>query len=326
MNSRLQAILIFIVYILAGAGSFVGDADLTRTGIGIAGVVCAIFYFMKFGRELVFLLRHVPEHAGFIVVQGLLASLIPLTSSAAAAICWSGLFVMEFLRYTQAKQQLQMQETIQKVNDKQQEQNESFRRIRSERHDFLKHVNVIQYLLNEKKFEEANDYFSELLQEYEETNASIKGEEGHIAAILVRYKRDAEMHDVQADYDLRIPLSYLPMKMIDQAKLISNLLANSVEAASAYRQHGRKSAIQVRTSSCGGIFVLEIINHTLPIPKETADHIFRRFAMSSKGAGHEGMGTYIIAKLVGQYNGILSYKYEHDIFSVKIKIPIVKDA
>jgi two-component system, LytTR family, sensor histidine kinase NatK len=48
--------------------------------------------------------------------------------------------------------------------------NETFRIVRSERHDFLKHVSAIHYLLESEKNQEAKDYLDQLVDVYEETN------------------------------------------------------------------------------------------------------------------------------------------------------------
>jgi LytT family two-component system sensor histidine kinase NatK len=62
--------------------------------------------------------------------------------------------------------------------------NETFRPVRSERHDFLKHVSAIHYLLENKNNKEAKTYLDDLVDGYEETNLSIKGERGVVAGVL----------------------------------------------------------------------------------------------------------------------------------------------
>jgi LytT family two-component system sensor histidine kinase NatK len=56
--------------------------------------------------------------------------------------------------------------------------NETFRIVRSERNDFLKHVSAIHFMLENRKHDEAKVYLDELVDGYEETNLSIKGERG----------------------------------------------------------------------------------------------------------------------------------------------------
>ena len=70
--------------------------------------------------------------------------------------------------------------------------NETFRIVRSERHDFLKHVSAIHYLLEHERNQEAKDYLDQLVDGYEETNLSIKGERGVVAGVLHQVYRRAK--------------------------------------------------------------------------------------------------------------------------------------
>ncbi|MDG4658435.1 GHKL domain-containing protein [Ectobacillus antri] len=79
----------------------------------------------------------------------------------------------------------------------------------------------------------------------------------------------------------------------------------------------------MRTSRHAGIVIVEVVNSTLPLPKEQADGLFQYFGVSSK-EGHEGVGTYIIANTVSRYGGNISYKYEQAKPAIKVKLPIIK--
>ncbi|WP_234410400.1 hypothetical protein [Caldalkalibacillus mannanilyticus] len=68
--------------------------------------------------------------------------------------------------------------------------NETFRMVRSERHDFLKHVSALHFMLEDGRSIEAKKYLDALVDNYEETNFSIKGERGAVAGVLHQtYKR-----------------------------------------------------------------------------------------------------------------------------------------
>lgn len=248
-----------------------------------------------------------------------------ISSWQGALLCWFGIFVAEYFRYRDQQEKKIGNEVLQVLVDEQNKQNDVFQKIRAERHDFLKHVSVIQYLVEAENTKELSSYVHTLVEEYTHTNRTIKGEDGHVAALLYRYQEQGEASNIVVTYDLQVPLSRLPMDVLDQTKLISNLLANGLEAAEKYSETNKLAIIQLQTSVHSGIFILEAKNHTKSLSDETLSRLYKQFFFSTKENEHEGLGTYVIASLVESYNGLLSYTYDAPIFSLKIKVPIVQN-
>jgi len=324
VHVRLRFIALPSIHILIALNCFLIHPAPVQLIIGTLGLLCTTFYFIRFGRELSFLLKQSPPIWNLFVLQCILVTLsffYPLSPS--TALCWMGLLLAELIRLNQLRQYVQQQEGIESLTAEQHRYNEAFRRLRSERHDFLKHVNAVQHLLAEQQYDGAQFYFQELIGQYTASNSAIAGENGHIAVTLLHYQAQAEANGTDVLYELETPLSRLPMKITDQVKLLSNLLSNATEAASEYARTKKKSYLHVRTNMYGGIFILEVTNSTPALPKEIVDYLFQCFDISTKGGSHEGLGTYIIAKTTEQYGGTLRYTYEEPMFSIKIKVPIV---
>lgn len=324
MHVRLRFIALPMIHILIALNYFLIHPASFKLIIGILGLLCTIFYFIRFGRELSFLLKQAPPIWNLLVLQCTLVTLsffYPL--SLLTALCWIGLLLVECIRLNQLRQYVQHQEAIESLKAEHHRYNEGFRRLRSERHDFLKHANAVQHLLNEEQYDKARVYFQELIGQYTASNSAISGEDGHIAAMLLHYQAQAEANGTNIVYELETPLSRLPMKITDQVKLLSNLLSNATEAANEYARTQKKSHLHVRTNMYGGIFILEVTNSTLALPKETVDYLFQRFDISTKNSSREGLGTYIIAKTTEKYGGTLRYTYEKPMLSIKIKVPVV---
>src|SRR5690606_14096687 len=108
--------------------------------------------------------------------------------------------------------------------------NETFRIVRSERHDFLKHISAIHFMLEQGNASEAKKYLDDLVDQYEETNLSIKGERGTVAGILHHMYRDAKNASIDIVYDNDVPISTIPMSDQDLVALLGNLLSNSIDA------------------------------------------------------------------------------------------------
>lgn len=80
--------------------------------------------------------------------------------------------------------------------------NQTFEMLRKERHDYLKHINAIHYLMQKQSGEEAKQYMEVLIDGYEETNLSIKGEHGAVAAILHSIYKRAHTSNIAFGYTL----------------------------------------------------------------------------------------------------------------------------
>ncbi|GAA0321635.1 two-component system sensor histidine kinase NatK [Bacillus carboniphilus] len=323
MRLHIQDVISLVIHVMVAISFLIKDTNLLHIGVVSVGMVGLVL--LKVFR------KQKPSNGegwfhktSFQILQVLLLIGVLVTASTMVGILgWMALFLTDFIREDIRNWGIQKDEAIKRLEEEREVQNSIFRTIRSQRHDFLKHISVVQHLLEEDKLKDARAYFASLLGEYETMNMAIKGEEGHIAAILHQYQRLCEEHQVSLTYDFQVPVSSLPLTLTDQTKLLSNLLENSFEAAREYQGKESTATIECRSSLYGGIIVLEIKNSTLPLDKEILDHLFERFDLTSKHKGHEGLGTYIIANLVKQYHGNLSFKYASNELLIKIKFPLI---
>lgn len=203
--------------------------------------------------------------------------------------------------------------------------NDTFRIVRSERHDFLKHVSAIHFMLENGSFDEAKRYLDELVDGYEETNLSIKGERGIVAGVLHQTYRQAKAMGIEVVYDFDVPLSTLPLPDAEIVKLVGNLLSNSIEASEDWQKGRKKQAVvTLQFYKRSGLFLLSCKNNSLPIPAPVLDGLFHTYGKTTKDGGHEGLGTKIIKDIVSRHNGFLDFVYKDEEFTVKIKFPAIQ--
>lgn len=207
--------------------------------------------------------------------------------------------------------------------------NEAFVQVRSERHDFLKHIAAVQFMLETKKSAEAAAYTDTLIDGYKETNVSIQGEKGAVAGILHHMFCRAKNSDIDITYDLAIPLSSLPMPETDLVVLIGNILENSIEACEAWKEEKqiqKRPSIILQLSKRSGLYLLTCTNSSPVLPPRMTDRLFKREGITTKGRKHKGTGTFIIMRCVKKYDGFLDFVHKDELFSLKIKVPdIVTD-
>ncbi|WHY88935.1 GHKL domain-containing protein [Neobacillus novalis] len=202
---------------------------------------------------------------------------------------------------------------------------ETFRIVRSERHDFLKHASAIHFMLENGKNNEAKAYLDELVDGYEETNLSIKGERGTVAGILNQMYRQAKAAGITMVYDFDLPLSTLPLADKHMVTLLGNLLANSIEACEDWQtEHKQEALITLQFYKRSGLFLLICKNNSLPIPTPILDALFQTYGKTTKRNGHEGLGTKMIHDIVSEHHGFLDFVYKEQEFTVKIKFPAIQ--
>jgi two-component system, LytTR family, sensor histidine kinase NatK len=203
--------------------------------------------------------------------------------------------------------------------------NETFRVVRSERHDFLKHISAIHFMLENNKPNDAKHYLDKLVESYEETNLSIKGESGVVASVLHQAYLRAKKSGIEVIYDLDLPLSTLPLSDQKIVTLIGNLLSNSLDACEEWQaQSGKPSTVVVEFYKRSGLYILQCKNNSIPIPANIVDELFRSYGKTTKGRTHEGLGTKIIKDIVEEHQGFLDFIHKGEEFEIKIKVPAIK--
>ncbi|WP_413374908.1 sensor histidine kinase [Alkalihalobacillus sp. 1P02AB] len=204
--------------------------------------------------------------------------------------------------------------------------NVDFREVRAQRHDFLKHTAALEQMINKQKTADVDTYSQQLFQDYQNLNHVIKGESGAMVSVLFTYNELFKQHLIEWRREVEIPLSELPLKQVDQMSLLTNLFDNAFEAAKDYQEKAKKDAsIFLQTEKRSGIYLLRLSNSALFENRHLLDTLFEKFGVTTKEEGHEGLGTYIISKLVKGHHGQIDYYYDKNLFTVRIKLPLIKE-
>lgn len=231
---------------------------------------------------------------------------------------------IEAIRIHYSNQAASTQAQIETHESEIQQMNETFRMVRAERHDFLKHISALHFMLEKHLYREANDYLDTLVDDYKETNLSIKGERGTVAAILHQIYREAKSKGIEIVYQLDVPISSLPINDQEMTGLLGNILSNSLEACEEWQHKTKQQGmITLQFYKRSGLYILTCKNHTMPLPNSVLDGLFDTYGRTTKNGDHEGLGTKIIRDTVISYNGFLDFIHKNEEFLLKIKIPAV---
>ncbi|MGD6830786.1 sensor histidine kinase [Sutcliffiella halmapala] len=232
---------------------------------------------------------------------------------------------LEAIRMNGARKISDLTRSLLEYEEQRKHLNETFRVVRGERHEFLKHVSAVHFMLENGKDKEAKHYLDNLVDGYEETNLSIKGERGVVAGVLHQMYRRAQHSGISIVYDLDLPLSTLPVSDSNMVTLIGNLLSNSIDACEEWQKHHKKQAVlTLQFYKRSGLYLLVCKNNSLPIPTPVLDELYHSYGHTTKGEGHEGLGTKMVKDIVEVQQGFLDFVYRDEEFTVKIKIPAIR--
>lgn len=229
---------------------------------------------------------------------------------------------LECIRYYHASKIYFLTKTIDQYENEREQFNKMFMAVREERHDFLKHVSALQFIMDKGQNKEALNYLNGLISVYEETNLAIKGERGVVAGILHQIYKQAKAYGIEIIYDLDIPVSSMKLSDKEIVTLLGNLLSNSIEASHEWQeQHNKQAQISLQFYKRSGLNILICKNNSIPIPNNILDKLYQTYGNTTKGSGHEGLGTKLIHDVVREHNGFLDFVHKNETFTVKIKIP-----
>lgn len=314
---------------IVGVLGFLNLLQLVPTSIPIyvTGIFVLLILFFLFNKIILQLTAlGLKVHISLFTLQFLVTFISLINKSPWIALSTFLLYLsIEGLQIVGSQKIYHLNQSFKQMEEERNQFNEMFRIVRSERHDFLKHISVLHYMLENERTHEAHQYLNELVDDYKETNLSIKGERGVVAGILHHMYNRATSLNMDIVYDFDIPLSSLPLTNKEIVTLIGNILSNSIDACEEWQKvNSEKASISFQFNKRGGLYILVCKNSTVTIPTEIIDHLFHSFGKTTKSGDHEGLGTKLIFDIVKKYHGFLDYTHKDESFQLKIKIPAIR--
>ncbi|NOU75650.1 GHKL domain-containing protein [Paenibacillus sp. LMG 31458] len=197
-----------------------------------------------------------------------------------------------------------------------------FATIRSQRHDFLNHVQTMYALLSKGKKEDQMKYMKELIEEINEVNDIIRIGHPAIAALIqakialaMRTKIDFNYHFTGLE-----GLS-LGVKSVDIVKIIGNLIDNAFDEVNKFPPDERE--VMVNGWSESNHLTISVTN---PVdPEFQLDDYNKMFTIgySTKGGGeHQGLGLSVVKERIEFYKGTIEVSVADGCICFKISVPM----
>ncbi len=193
--------------------------------------------------------------------------------------------------------------------------------IRSQRHDYNFHVQVLSGLINDGDIEECRRYLNNLVRDSADMNTILPIKDPAIAALVFSFRTMALEQGIELHVDIRNDLSCVVTSVYETNKVIGNLLQNAIDEV---RTHEDKSfGIHLQILKRGENCVIRVSNKVRPEDASQGAR-FRdicRPGFSTK-PGHEGIGLNTIQNMLRRYRGVVYFRTEDDIVHFVAKIPL----
>ena len=173
--------------------------------------------------------------------------------------------------------------------------------LRTQRHDFLNHLQVVYSLIEMEEYEEANEYIEKIYGRITAVSRVMKTAVPAVNALL--QVKVAACEAAQVRVDLNITSKWETIENAapawEMCKVLSNLIDNAIDAMEEIPPRKRRLTISLTENLRHYCF--SVANTGTPIPEDMRESIFQP-GITSKGEGH-GMGLYIVRKTLNGRGG-----------------------
>jgi len=169
--------------------------------------------------------------------------------------------------------------------------------LRSQRHDFLNHLQVVYSLIEMEEFQEANAYIEKVYGAITSVSHAIKTANPAVNALLQVKLAACEKAGVHVELNIQSAWKDLPIPGWEMCKVLSNLIDNAIDALAEVTDRQLTITLTEDLKS----YRFTVSNNGPMIPLKAQKTVFTP-GITSKGEGH-GMGLYIVKRTLNARGG-----------------------
>lgn len=211
---------------------------------------------------------------------------------AACVVIWGG--VMDIREAASAKQLLQQMDDMDDTISAMEGLNNT---LRSQRHDFLNHLQVVYSLMEMGEYDEANAYIERVYGAITAVSRVLKTANPAINALLQVKLAVCEKAGIHTTVSIQSPWKDLPIPGWEMCKVLSNLIDNAVDALAEVTDR----QLTITLTEDLKAFRFSVSNNGPMIPVKSQKDVFNP-GVTTKATGH-GMGLYIVKKTLYDRGG-----------------------
>jgi sensor histidine kinase regulating citrate/malate metabolism len=189
--------------------------------------------------------------------------------------------------------------------------------LRSQRHDYLNHIQIIYSLMELEEFEEARKYIEPVYKDILRVSKALKTSKPAVNALLQAKLQMAEKNEIDMELEIKSDLKTLKMEPWEFCRVIGNIIDNAIFALKL-KPDNRYMLVDF-SEDLENIKV-SISNNGDKIPKDIIHNIFKE-GFTTKGDKGEGMGLAIVKDLVEEFHGTIDVTSNEQRTSFEIVVP-----
>ncbi|MDD3364520.1 MAG: GHKL domain-containing protein [Syntrophomonas sp.] len=192
-----------------------------------------------------------------------------------------------------------------------------FNTVRSQRHDFSNHLQVIAALNHNNQKDELETYIVDLNFEVSAYNQVLKVDNPFVSALVIAKMARADAGRIRFEMDVNTPLADTTRNILAIVSILGNLLDNAIEAVE--QQELENKWVRLLIHKKGPFLILEVSNPGT-IEPEIAASLFQP-GFTSKDRFHEGLGLYSASELARRLGGSIEYNFKTNRITFSLLIP-----
>lgn len=174
--------------------------------------------------------------------------------------------------------------------------------LRSERHDYITHIQSIQALAYLEEYKELSKYLQGISEDYRITNQIIRVGHPALTALLNSKREVIQQKGITFNIECKYKLESTRLNSWELCSLVSNLIDNAIEATAIFDgERWIKLSIDLYDNN----YVLEIEN-TGSIDSKIIDVLYE-LGVSTKDSPARGYGLPICKKILDKYDGRIEF-------------------
>lgn len=173
--------------------------------------------------------------------------------------------------------------------------------LRSQRHDFMNHLQVVYSLMELEDYKEAQDYIQRVYGDIQKVNRALRTGIPAVNALIQAKLISAEKNGITVHINITTSLNKLIIPAWEFCRILGNLIDNSIFALGEGDENQHKE-LCVELYEDFHTHGFRIRNNGPIIPQEIIDRVFDSGFTTKKEKG-EGMGLAITKEILQQYHG-----------------------
>ena len=194
--------------------------------------------------------------------------------------------------------------------------------LKSYKHDFSNHLQMIYSLLQLNKHEKIKEYISSLDEDLEKINcANNKVVNSILDPVLISKKKEALEQGIQLDYEFEQGIKNIEgLSLSEISRILFNLIDNAINAINDFDRGG---AIRIIGKNKTEGYIISVCNTGSYIEDDYLDQVFK-LGVSTNGPDR-GFGLYIIKSLIEDAGGSLEVKSDSQKYITEFVCYFIKE-